>query len=49
MRANKTNIYHTVFVFDGYYQSIIISFDIKNNPVIRYEAGITIVCFYLCW
>lgn len=46
MCANKADIYNSISIINGYYQSIMISFDIKNNSIICHDASIPIIGFY---
>jgi len=42
MGADKTNKEDLIFIICGNHEPVIISLDIKNNPVIGKEAGVSV-------
>jgi len=42
MCSDKTDIDHTVLKNDDHYDSILISFDIEHNSIVRNKAGVPV-------
>jgi len=45
MCSDKTDIDHTVLKNDDHYDSILISFDIEHNSIVRNKTGIPVYLF----
>lgn len=49
MGSNKFNIHGLPGVIHCAYYTIIITFNVENNPVVAYKRGVTECIFYILW
>jgi hypothetical protein len=49
MRANKANVNGAVFIVNSAYETVVVSFDIEDNPIIGQETSIAVSRLYVRW
>lgn len=47
MRANKANVNGAVFIVNSAYETIVVSFDIEDNPIIGQETSVAVSGLYV--
>jgi hypothetical protein len=49
MSAHETNVDNSELVVNGYHNTIRIAFEVEDNPIVSYKAGVTVNTLDVSW